>query len=141
LTASVAEAVPPVPPFVEVTDPVVLTLSPEKVALTFTETAHDPLKGIVPPDRLMLVAPAAAVKVPPQVFVTAGTAATISPFGNESATPTPLKATVFAEGFVNVIVKVVISFTFTIAGEKAFDTFGGATTVKVAVLLAAPAPV
>jgi len=68
--------VPPVPPLVELTLPVVLGLEPEVVAVTFTLTAHDELAETVPPVRLMLKLPAAGANVPPHVLLGPGTLAT-----------------------------------------------------------------
>ena len=68
--------VPPVPPLVELTLPVVLGLEPEVVAVTFTLTAHDELAETVPPVRLMLKLPAAGANVPPHVLVAPGVPAT-----------------------------------------------------------------
>jgi hypothetical protein len=79
----------PVPPSVEVTFPVVLTLLPDVVAVTFTLTAHDELPEIVPPLRLIPVLPAA---VPPQVSLRFGVEATCRPLGRLSVTATPVSA-------------------------------------------------
>ncbi len=68
--------VPPVPPLVELTLPVVLGLEPEVVAVTFTLTAHDELAETVPPVRLMLKLPEAGANVPPHVLVAPGVPAT-----------------------------------------------------------------
>src|SRR5262249_37185 len=48
-----AEAVPPVPPSVELTLPVVLFCRPAAVPVTFTEKLQELLAAIVPPDKLM----------------------------------------------------------------------------------------
>jgi hypothetical protein len=52
-TLRLAVAVPPVPPSVEVTLPVVLTCNPATVPVTFTENVQEPLAAIVPPLRLI----------------------------------------------------------------------------------------
>src|SRR5260221_197248 len=52
-TARLAEAVPPVPPSVEVTLPVVLFLVPPVVPVTFTAKVHEVLAVRLAPDRLM----------------------------------------------------------------------------------------
>src|SRR5713101_12059 len=85
---SVAEPVLPVPPSVELTLPVVLSLEPEVVGVTFTLTAHELLAVIVPPLRLIEVLFAAAVNVPPQLLVAPGVAATCRPDGKVSLTAT-----------------------------------------------------
>ena len=45
---TLAEAVPPVPPSVEVTAPVVLFLAPAVVPVTFTAIVQEPLAGRPP---------------------------------------------------------------------------------------------
>src|SRR5437868_3804743 len=52
-TFTLAEAVPPVPPSVEVTFPVVLFCSPAAVPVTFTANVHDELAARLAPERLM----------------------------------------------------------------------------------------
>ena len=59
-----AEAVPPVPPSVEVTLPVVLFCSPAAVPVTFTENVQELFAAIVPPLRLITFVPCVAVIVP-----------------------------------------------------------------------------
>jgi hypothetical protein len=59
LTVSVSLPVLPVPPFVEVTLPVVFALAPAVVAVTLTATVQVPLAAIVPPEKLTDVFPAA----------------------------------------------------------------------------------
>ncbi len=59
-----AEAVPPVPPSVEVTLPVVLFCVPAAIPVTFTEKLQELLAAIVPPLRLITLVPAVAVIVP-----------------------------------------------------------------------------
>src|SRR5450759_1890552 len=99
-TVMLAEAVLPVPPFVELTAPVVLFFTPEVVPVTFTERVHVLLIATVPPVRPTVVAPAAAENVPAQVLLTFGVLATCRPAGNGSEKATPLSATVFATGLV-----------------------------------------
>ena len=136
---SVAEAVLPVPPLVELTLPVVLSLEPEVVGVTFTLTAHELLAAIVPPLKLMVVSPAAGANVPPHVLLEPGTAATCRPAGKVSLTATPLKA-VPVLGLVMVKVRVEVPPTEVVVGEKALLILGGATTVSVTVLLLEPVP-
>ena len=64
MTVRLADAVPPVPPAVELTVPVVLFFAPAVVPVTFTENVQKLLAAIVPPKRLMLPEPAPAVIVP-----------------------------------------------------------------------------
>lgn len=139
ITVKVAEAVLPVPPLVELTLPVVLTFVPAVVALTLTLTAQVPPIGSEPPVKLMVAAPAGAVKVPPQLFNGDGTESTCSPAGKLSVTATPFSATVFAAGFVKFRVKVDTPFGATVEGENDLAIAGGAMTVKFAVLLCTPA--
>jgi len=135
----VADAVPPIPPFVELTLPVVLTSAPAVVPLTLTLIEQLLLIGIEPPDKVMLVAPATGANVPPQVFVAVGVASTSIPVGNESVTPTPVKATVFDAGLVTVMVKVEMPLTPISDGENDFAIVGGEATVNVNVgLVVAP---
>jgi hypothetical protein len=69
-TVTLAEAVVPVPPSVELTVPVVLFLVPDVVPVTFTENVHEALAANVPAARLTEPDPAVAVMVPlPQVPV------------------------------------------------------------------------
>src|SRR5713101_3399985 len=134
----------PVPPSVEVTALVVLFLLPAVVPVTSAEKVHDdPTAGDavrVPPDRLMLPLPATAVIVPlPQVPVTLGVAATATPVGRVSVKATPLRALAVL-GLVMVKLSVLLAFSAMLVGLKALLMVGGATTVKLAVLLVAPAP-
>jgi len=78
-----------VPPPVELKAPtgIVLILVPAVVEVTLTDTVHDPgvdpdWAGTVPPLKEMVVEPAAAVTVPPQVFVVKPT--TVIPAGKLS---------------------------------------------------------
>src|SRR5262245_46476287 len=63
-TLMLAVAVPPVPPSVDVTFPVVLVCRPAAVPVTFTEKVQLLLAAIVPPLRLIVFEPAVAVMVP-----------------------------------------------------------------------------
>jgi hypothetical protein len=136
VTMRLAEAVPPVPPSVEVTLPEVLFFVPGVVAVTSTEKVQDePAAGdavSVPPVRLMLPLPAVAVIVPvPQEPVTFGVAATTTPAGILSLNPTPLSAlAVF--GFAMVKLNVLLAFNAILVGLKALLMVGGATTVMLA---------
>jgi len=66
-TFTVAEAVLPVPPLVELTAPLVLFFCPSVVPVTFTTTVQEELTGIDPPLKEMELVPAVAVTVPLQV--------------------------------------------------------------------------
>ena len=104
--------------------------------MTLTETVQVPPVPTVPPTSLMPVSPAASVppppscKVPPQVLVVAsGVATTRFGEGKLSVKPTPVRATVFAAGFVIVKVSVVVVLSGAVEGENALAMDGGATTV------------
>ena len=89
-TVSEAEAVPPVPPSVEVTWLVVLFLVPAVVPVTSTENLHALLAAIVAPASLMEPEPAVAVIVPPpQLPARLFGVETIKPTGSESVNPIP----------------------------------------------------
>jgi hypothetical protein len=64
-TVTLAEAVLPVPPSVELIVPVVLLLTPAVVPVTFTAKVHDALPASGAPVKLTLPDPATAVIVPP----------------------------------------------------------------------------
>jgi hypothetical protein len=89
-TARLAEAVPPVPPSVELTLPVVLFCVPAAIPITFTAKVHDVLAASVAPDRLTLPVACVAVIVPaPQVPASPFGVEITSPAGNASVKPTP----------------------------------------------------
>src|SRR5215471_2677615 len=64
-TLRLAEAVPPVPPSVDVTLPVVLFWVPAAMPVTFTENVHELLAARAAPDRLITFVFCVAVIVPP----------------------------------------------------------------------------
>jgi hypothetical protein len=68
---------------------VVFVIDPATAEVMATETAQLPLEVSEPPVRLMVVAAAAAEKVPPQVFVAFGVLATCMLVGRLSLTATP----------------------------------------------------
>lgn len=106
-TNSVAEAVKPRPPCVETTAPVVLSFEPAVVALTTTLIEQlAPAEAIAPPVKLMLVAIAAAVNVPPQEFIAPGVVWTSIPAGKVSLTATPVTPAGLPTGLVMVMVSV-----------------------------------
>ena len=84
-----AVAVPPLPPSVEVTLPVVLVFSPAVVPVTFTEKVQELLPASVAPDKLTPPPPAVAEIVPPpHEPVRPLGVATTRPAGNVSVKPT-----------------------------------------------------
>ena len=91
MTVTLAEAVRPVPPSVELTVPVVLFLVPAVVPVTFTEKVQEAPAANVPPDRLTEPDPAVAVMVPlPQEPLKPLGVDTTRPEGKESVKATPL---------------------------------------------------
>ena len=135
IAVKAAEAVVPVPPLVALTVPVVLTWLPAVVGVTVTETVQKLLTGTVPPLRLMLVAFAFAVNVPPQVLLVVGELVTCRPEGNESLTATPVSAAMLPDGLVMVRVKVDVPPTLMVVGKKLLVIVGAESTFKVAVAL------
>jgi hypothetical protein len=133
--------VAPVPPFVELTAPVVLVTVPACVPVTFTTIVQvAPGVAIDPPVKLIEVEFAAAVTVPPHVLLTPGVEATCSPLVSVSLNAIPFSALVFAAGLVMVKVTVVVPFKEMAAAPNALLIVGGATIFNVAVLLVSPVP-
>ena len=130
----------PVPPFVELTAPVVLGKVPAVVGVTFTVRVQFVETPTVPPVSETVPAPAVAVGVPLHVFANPFGVAINRPVGRVSLKATPVRPTVLAAGFVIVKVSVVVAFTATPLAPKALLIVGGATTARLAVLLAEPVP-
>lgn len=139
-TVKIAEAVLPVPPFVELTGPDVFVSSPTSVPVTLTTTVQVEPAAIVPPATEIEVAPASGLNVPPHEVASPGATATTSPVGKVSVKATPVSATVFAAGFVIVKVSGVVPPGEIEAAPNTIAIDGGATTVRVAALLATPVP-
>lgn len=94
-TTSDADAVPPVPPSVEVTWPVVLFCCPAATPVTLIVNVQLELVPIVPPERLTVPEPALAVIVPPpQEPVTPFGLETCRPAGRLSVNATPCRTVV-----------------------------------------------
>jgi hypothetical protein len=127
-TATLADAVPPVPPCVEVTAPVVLFCAPAAIPVTFTVKLQEALAASVPPDKLTLVEPATAVAVPPQVLADPFGVAITSPAGNVSVKPIPVSDT-DAFGLPILIVSDVPPFNAIVAAPNTFAIVGGPRTV------------
>ncbi len=139
-TLRVAAAVAPIPPSVEVTAPVVLFFVPADVAVTLIENVQEPLEASTPPDRLTEPDPKVADTVPPpQLPVKPLGVATTNPAGSESVKPTACRA-VEEFGFETTKDSEVLPFNCKPAAPNDLEIVGGATTVIVAELLAAPAP-
>ena len=127
-----ALAVPPVPPSVEVTWPVVLFFTPSVVPVTSIEKVHELLAAMLAPDRLTTpVACVAVIVPPPHEPVRLFGVATINPAGKVSLNPTPVSAVVLL--FWMVKVSEVEAFTAMLAAPKALMITGGPTTVTDAV--------
>jgi hypothetical protein len=125
-TVKLAVAVLPVPPFVEVTFPVVLVNCPAAAPVTVTLNWHWLFAAIVAPVKAIPVG-TAVVSVPPQTVAEAF--ATVKPVGSVSVNATPAKATAFAAGFVIVNVSEVVAFSAMLDGLKTLAIDGGATTL------------
>jgi hypothetical protein len=131
-TVRFAVAVLPVPPFVDVTAPVVFVNWPDAVPVVFTVIVQFVFVAIVPLVNDTLPAPATAVAVPPHVLVRPLGVATTIPAGSVSVNATPVSATALAAGFVIVKVSDVVPFSGITAAPKAFAIEGGATTLMLA---------
>lgn len=128
----VAVAVLPVPPFVALTVPVVLTCVPAVTPVTFTENEHEPLAATLPPVKVTLEEPAAPVTVPPQEPFSPFGVATTKPEGKLSVNATPVSATPFAGGLVIVKVRDVEPPNPMLAAPNALAMTGGLATVRFA---------
>src|SRR5258708_902816 len=137
ITFRFALAVRPVPPLVELTAPVVLVYWPAAAPVTVTENTHWLFTAIVAPVSVIPVG-FVVVSVPPQVLDEL--LATVSPVGSVSLNATPVSATVFAAGLVIVNCNELVAFRAMLVGLKTLAMVGGATTVRVAVLLVVPVP-
>ena len=94
-TLMLAEAVPPVPPSIEVTLPVVLFFVPAVVPVTFTLNVHEVLCARVAPDKLMTLVACVAVMVPPpQLPVSPLGVEITNPAGSVSLKPIPVSVVV-----------------------------------------------
>jgi hypothetical protein len=100
----VAEAVVPEPPLVELTAPVVLAKVPIPLARTFRLRVHAVFDAMDPPASEIVLAPAAAVAVPPQVFVKFGVVATARPDDSVFEKATPVSDTELGSARVKVSV-------------------------------------
>jgi len=129
-----------VPPSVELTVLLVLFLTPAVVAVRSTFTVQvPPAAAMVPPLNVREVSPALGVNVPPHDVLAFGVLATANPAGNESVNPTPVRMVVLLL-LVIVNVRVVVPPSGMVAALNDFEMVAGPTTVIMAVLLVAPAP-
>jgi hypothetical protein len=130
-TLMLAEAVPPVPPSVEVTGPVVLFCVPAAIPVTFTENVQELLAAIVPPLRLIVFVPWVAVMVPPpQVPVRPFGVEITRPAGSVSLNAMPVKPVGLL--FWMVKLKLVDPFNGMLAAPNALLITGAPTTVMEA---------
>src|SRR5580692_7735600 len=121
----VAEAVPPFPASVEVTELVVLFWVPEVVPVRFTTKVHDALAARDAPERMTLFDPAAAVIVPlPQLPVRPFGMLTTCPAGRVSVKPIPVRDRLVL-GLDRLKVRVVVPFNATLPAPNAFPMTGG----------------
>lgn len=94
-TVTLAEAMPPVPPSFEVTVEVMLFFGPKVAPVTFTEKAHEPAAGRLPPDILITPLPGVAVIVLALQLTDRPLGVEITrPGGKVSLNPTPVSPTV-----------------------------------------------
>ena len=128
-----ADAVPPVPPSVEITEPVVLVTDPATVPVTFTVKLQEEIAPSVALPRVMLPDPGAAVIVPPPQVPTSPLAGveTINPAGRVSVKPIPDSEDA-AFGFEMVNPSVVLPLSGMVPAPNAFAIVGGMTTVMEA---------
>jgi len=137
-----AEAVPPVPPSVEVTLPVVLFCKPAAIPVTFTENVQELFAAMVPPVRLIVLVPAVAVIVPlPQDPVKPLGVEITKPAGRVSVNATPVIPMVVLP-FWMVKVRLVEPFSGMLAAPNALVITAGPVTVMEALeVLPVPASV
>src|SRR3954453_17982564 len=128
-TVTLAVAVLPVPPFVEVTFPVTLVYWPAAAPVTVTLNTHWLFTAMVAPVSAMPVG-FVVVSVPPQTVAEA--LATVSPVGSVSVKATPLSGSTFAAGLVMVKVSEVVAFSEMLSGLNALAIDGAASTFTLA---------
>ena len=133
-TLTLAEAVVPLPPSVEVTLPVTLFWTPAAVPVTFTENEQGVPGARAAPERLTTPVPAVAVIVPPpQDPLNPLGVETVSPAGSVSLKPMPCSV-VPELIFARLKVKLVEPFSGIVAAPNDLVKFaGGAITVTDAV--------
>jgi hypothetical protein len=131
-TVSVSLAVFPGPLSFELTAPVMLVNWPAEVPVTFTTTVQELLTAMLPSVRLMLVLPAVADAVPPQLLVRPFGVATSKPAGSVSLNATPVSGTP-TFGFWMVKVSMLVPLRGMVFGLNACAMLGApALTVNVA---------
>ena len=128
ITVVEALAVFPVPPLVEVTEPVMLFFVPALEAVTVTLKLHVPPPAIVAPLNEITPVAAVVVKVPPHCVMEES--AIVKPEGRVSEKATPVSAVV-AFGFVIVKLNVVVPPIVRLDAPNDLLIEGDATTVTV----------
>src|SRR5437879_1458519 len=124
-TLRLAEAVPPLPPSVEVTAPVTLFFVPVLVPETFTVKLHEALAASAAADKLTVLDPAVAVIVrPPQLPVRPLGVATTNPAGIMSVKPIPVKEALVL-GLDRWNMSEVVLFNAIFAAPNDFEIVGG----------------
>src|SRR5262249_7516455 len=129
-TVTLAFAVFPVPPFVEVTC-VLLFFTPTVVPVTFMETVQVAPGAALAPLKLTVPLPLVAVAVPEQVLAKLDGVVTTKPAGKLSVNATPFNVR-FALALVTVRVRLVVPFKVIVDAPKAFAIAGALITVKAA---------
>ena len=129
LTSKVAEAVLPLPPFVDEITLVTLFLAPAVVPVTVTLNVQLLFALSVPPLKLM-VSGAEVIKVPPHCAV--DESVTVTPEGRTSVKAIPFKV-VLALGLVTMNLRLVVLPVWIGVGEKDLVRLGGAITVNESV--------
>ena len=131
-TLMLADAVPPVPPSVELTLPVVLFCVPAAMPVTLIENVQLVLAAKVAPARLITFVFCVAVIVPPPQEPVRPLGVEITrPAGNVSLKPMPLSEAVVLL-FWMVKLSEVEPFSGMLAAPKALMITGGPTTVMLA---------
>lgn len=105
--------------------------------MTLSETVHELLAAMDPPDRLIPVVPPVAVTVPLQLLLTFGLDEIVRPVGNVSLNATPCSVMPFV--FEMRKLSVVLPFRGIVGEAKVFRIEGGDSTCRVSVKLLQPA--
>src|SRR5882724_5729541 len=131
-TGRLADAVPPVPPSVDVTLPVVLFCVPAAMPVTFTANVQDALAVRLAPDRLITFVACVSVIAPlPQLPVKPFGVETIRPVGSASLNATPVSGVAMLLFWI-VKVREVEPFSGIEATPNALMITGGPATVMLA---------
>lgn len=129
-TFNTAELLGAAGPLEVINGPVVLTFVPTVVPVTLTEIVQVPPAASVPPDKLIVPEPAAAVTAPPHVFVTLAGVATTNPSGKGSEKARPLTAR-FVSGLLIVKFRLVVPLSRMFVAPNALLIIVGQTVLKI----------